>query len=96
MATDFYRNKLKHAAWTWREEKVSRYHLPSRQKDRRSGRNDKRAARALVRAEISAELAAELHAAELRLIDCDAGMCDCGDPIVKGQFVHPGCIIDES
>jgi len=45
MAVDRYKNKIKHAAWTWREEKVSRYHLPARRKDRASGRNDKRSAR---------------------------------------------------
>lgn len=52
---DHYRHKIKHAAWTWREEKVSRYHLPSRRKDRRDGRNDKRSARQDVRKEIDDE-----------------------------------------
>jgi hypothetical protein len=55
MSVDNYRNKIKHAAWTWREEKVSRYHLPARRKDRKSGRNDKRAARSLDRKELDDE-----------------------------------------
>lgn len=49
---DRYHQLLQHAQWTWREEKVCRYHSPSRRKDRVSGRNDKRAARQHDRREI--------------------------------------------
>jgi hypothetical protein len=52
---DHYHHKIKHASWTWREEKVSRYHLPPRRKDRRSGRNDKRSARQLEKKELDRE-----------------------------------------
>lgn len=45
MAIDRYRVKLSDAQWTWREEKVCPYHGPSRHKDRKFGRNDKRSAR---------------------------------------------------
>jgi len=52
MATDRYRQKLNHADWTWREEKVCRFHGAARNKDRVSGRNDKRSARQEDRKEI--------------------------------------------
>lgn len=54
--TDNYRNKIKHAAWTWREEKVCHCHRPARNKDRQSGRNDKRAARQMDRTELLQDL----------------------------------------
>jgi len=49
---DFYRRRLAHAQWTWREEKVCPYHGPSERKDRANGRADKRSARQQIRAEI--------------------------------------------
>lgn len=55
MSFDPYKNKLKHAAWTWRESKVLSFFKSPRNKDRESGRNDKRAARAEVRREIESE-----------------------------------------
>lgn len=50
--SDHYRNRLKKAGWDWLEHKNSRYHRPPRNKDRRSGRAEKRAARAIERREI--------------------------------------------
>lgn len=53
---DRYRQRLAHAAWTWREEKVCpRFHGPSHHKDRASGRADKRAARQQDRIELALE-----------------------------------------
>ena len=43
--TDHYRNRLKHAHWTWMEGKFCRFHKRPRAKDRVMGRHDKRAAR---------------------------------------------------
>lgn len=43
--TDFYKLKLKHAAWTWNEGKFSRFHSRPERKDRIMSRHDKRAAR---------------------------------------------------
>lgn len=60
MPTDRYRNKIKHAAWTWRENKVCPYHGPSIHKDRTSGRNDKRSAKQQDRKEIEIELSPDL------------------------------------
>lgn len=65
--TDRYKNKLKHAAWTWREEKVCPYHGPSIRKDRRNGRNDKRSAKQADNVEIEVELNPDL----LLEIDCN-------------------------
>lgn len=59
---DRYRNKIKHASWTWREEKVCPYHGPSTRKDRISGRGDKRSARQADRKEIEVELSPDLLA----------------------------------
>jgi hypothetical protein len=50
---DRYGNKLKHAQWTWREEKVCNFHNGPRNKDRAMGRRDKRAARQEDRLEIA-------------------------------------------
>jgi hypothetical protein len=48
--TDHYRNRLKHAGWTWRERKRYQHIFGKvRRKDRESGRADKRAARAVER-----------------------------------------------
>ena len=58
---DYYRLRIKHAAWTWREDKVCRYHNHARRKDRTSGRADKRAARLEARAELVAELVEFQH-----------------------------------
>jgi hypothetical protein len=49
---DRYRHRLKHAAWTWRESKMCRWHRKPDKKDRASGRNDKRGARHEDRAEM--------------------------------------------
>lgn len=55
MSFDAYKARLRHAMWTWRENKVSRYHKSPRNKDRRDGRNDKRAARQDDKREIDKE-----------------------------------------
>lgn len=52
---DFYKLRLMHALWTWREGRRSRFHSQPRIKDRASGRNDKRAARQQERREIEAQ-----------------------------------------
>jgi hypothetical protein len=72
---DRYRKKLQHAAWTWREEKVSHaVHGPSRHKDRRDGRNDKRSAKQEDRKEI------EQDEALPRNQPCE----ECGEPECPG------------
>lgn len=50
MSVDFYRHRLKHAAWTWRE--YDPYHRKPRIKDRVSSRVEKHRARRLERREI--------------------------------------------
>jgi hypothetical protein len=52
---DHYKAKLRHAGWTWLEHKNSWYHRAPRNKDRKFGRNDKRAARAEARREVEAQ-----------------------------------------
>lgn len=42
---DHYRRRLRHAAWTWLEDKFLSFLTPKRRKDRKMGRHDKRAAR---------------------------------------------------
>lgn len=69
---DFYKHRLAHAAWTWREHKVHHFFAPSRSKDRRSGRAEKHRARELERAEIEDQRCNTLWPAELRLIEQDA------------------------
>lgn len=62
MAFDRYRARLRHAKWTWREDK----YLPSNSrrmaflKDRASGRAEKRAARQQDRREFETEAANDL------------------------------------
>jgi len=56
MSNDNYKNRLRHAAWTWLEHKSCWYHRKPRVKDRRMGRNDKRSARQEVRREIDTEI----------------------------------------
>lgn len=55
---DFYRHRLAHAGWTWRENKTGNrwIHGRSRRKDRLSGRAEKHRARALERRETQREL----------------------------------------
>jgi hypothetical protein len=55
MSVDNYLNRLRKAGWDWLEHKNSWYHRAPRNKDRRSGRAEKRAARALDRKEIDSE-----------------------------------------
>lgn len=45
MSFDSFKARLRHALWTWREGRHSRFHKAPRNKDRVMGRNDKRAAR---------------------------------------------------
>lgn len=52
---DYYKLRLKHALWTWREACHCNYHRKPRIKDRASGRNDKRSARQQARREIDGE-----------------------------------------
>lgn len=72
MATDFYRQRLAHAKWTWAEHKACNFIAPPRRKDRASGRAEKRSARQREAADIVDEQLAALHPAELRLIEADA------------------------
>ena len=53
---DTYRNEIRKAAWTWREEKVCPYHGPSLHKDRLSGRAAKRRASRLARKDMEREV----------------------------------------
>lgn len=53
---DRYRNRLKHAGWTWKEDRS--WNQGKLLKDRSSGRADKRSARQADRAEVSEELVA--------------------------------------
>ena len=52
---DNYLKKLRKAGWDWLEHKNSHYHRTPRNKDRRSGRAEKRSARQEVRKEIDSE-----------------------------------------
>lgn len=56
MATDFYRQRLAHAAWTWREACLCHGGGCRSRKDRIEGRREKRRARALERREIRDQL----------------------------------------
>lgn len=53
--TDFYRRRLAHALWTWREGRHSTFHKQPRAKDRPSGRAEKRRARQAERRDIEAQ-----------------------------------------
>lgn len=80
--TDFYRNKLKHAGWTWRERKrLPNIFVPTRRKDRQSGRADKHSAKKLERQDIEEqerEHNPEEEAAMLDLFNCEVnGIRDC-------------------
>lgn len=94
MSTDYYGREIKRAGWTFLEYVQSNYHGRPRRKQRwLSGYLRAKAKRqAMFEA---AEYGDILTPAEMRLVDCDAGLCDCGDPIVDGQFVHRNCILDE-
>lgn len=52
---DNYHRRLQHAAWTWRESKLSRWYKTPRSKDRVMGRHDKRSARQQDRRELEDE-----------------------------------------
>jgi hypothetical protein len=67
---DRYRQKLQHAAWTWREEKVCRFHGDARNKDRMSGRAEKRSAKQKDRKEIERD-------SELPTTKCFDEICGC-------------------
>lgn len=56
---DFYRHRLAHALWTWREGKhMNSWHRRKRhKKDRSSGRTEKSRARRLERKEIAESIA---------------------------------------
>lgn len=49
---DRYKQRRAHAKWTWRECKCCSYHKKPRNKDRESGRAEKRAVRQVDRKEI--------------------------------------------
>lgn len=66
---DFYRRRLAHALWTWREDAgTNSYHRRKRhKKDRTGGRAEKSRARRLERREIADQREAAFHPAEIRL-----------------------------
>ena len=71
MSVDYYRKRLKRAAWDWMEGHP-------RKKDRTDGRAEKRAARTEASREVRSEVDAfdaNEERAMAALLDCEAGLC---------------------